>query len=332
MPSDRLPLRHRIFAHPMVRTSMTWIFRGIIKIVTALPSHWILATGDGVGSALSVLDRRAWHIARVNMRTVLGESLPENEAKRIHKASYRQATRAVALLLHLQPLTKKSFLDWVELPADASEGATVEALRARGGVLVSGHVGNWELLLGMRTAFEDFPPTVFLAEPSTHPALNVIMEELRSHADLVNVFRKGGAAAVAKVVRRGGIAALLVDRNVRKKYGGIYSPFLSHPSRTTPLPAWLAVHTRVPLLPVFCFPKPNGRYRVWIGPDLNQGLTSDVPSEMVLELTTRINDVLSDVIRAQPELWNWRMKRFKSRPHPELKTYPAYSSFDPEHA
>ena len=329
MPSGRLPIRHRVFAHPIVRTTLTWIFRGIVQIVAALPSRWMLAVGDGVGSALSVLDRRAWHIARANIRAALGDAVNDDEARRLHKASYQQATRAVALLLHLQPLTRERFLKWVDLPDDVHDGETVGEFRERGGVLVSGHVGNWELLLGMRTAFADFPPTVFLAEPSTHPAVSAIMEELRSHADLVNVFRKGGAASVAKVVRRGGIAALLVDRNVRKKYGGIYAPFIGLPSRTTPLPAWLAVHCRVPLVPVFCLPKPNGRYRVWFGPDLNLNLTSDVPSECVLELTTRINGVLEDVIRAQPEIWNWRMKRFKSRPHPELKSYPAYSSYDP---
>ena len=34
--------------------------------------------------------------------------------------------------------------------------------------------------------------------------------------------------------------------------------------------------------------------------------------------------------RSRPELWNWTLKRFKSRPQVELGDYPAYSLHDPD--
>ena len=49
----------------------------------------------------------------------------------------------------------------------------------------------------------------------------------------------------------------------------------------------------------------------------------------MVELLTRINAVFEDVIRAQPELWNWTLKRFKSRPQVELDGHPPYSLHDP---
>jgi len=84
------------------------------------------------------------------------------------------------------------------------------------------------------------------------------------------------------------------------------------------------------MYPIFCFPQEGSRYRIWLGPNLNAGLESEDPTERIVELTTRLNDVLSDVIRAHPGAWNWRVKRFKSRPHPEVGDYPAYSRHDPD--
>ena len=48
----------------------------------------------------------------------------------------------------------------------------------------------------------------------------------------------------------------------------------------------------------------------------------------VLEITTRLNRLVEDEARAHPEVWNWTIKRFKSRPTSEQGGYPAYSRWD----
>lgn len=121
---------------------------------------------------------------------------------------------------------------------------------------------------------------------------------------------------------------MLADRNVRGSEGGIWAPFLGLQARTTPLPGWLAVRNEVPVVPVLSLPQADGRYRLWVGPDVAEGVDTSDRDAAILEITTRVNRVLEAAIRAHPEIWNWTLKRFKSRPERELGPYPAYSRWN----
>lgn len=320
-------LTHSLRRWRLLEDVAVWLLYGVAKIIAALPSRWVLALSNGLGAVIVLLDRRGWQVARQNLRVAFGDTLSKQERRRIVVGSCRHAVRAILLLLHLQPLTRGRYLAWVDPPDDAHL-PKLDVIRKRGAVLVSGHIGNWELLLGLRVLFPHFPPSVFLAEEIPHHAVNRVLVKLRSHADLRAALRKGGARAVINVVGAGGTAGLLVDRNVRRQKGGILAPFLGLPARTTPLPAWLVENLDVPLFPILCLPQEGGRYRLWLGPDLAADLTGvDAPAR-ARELLTRVNAVLEQVIRARPELWNWTIKRFKSRPTLELGDYPPYSLFD----
>ncbi|MDJ0976629.1 MAG: hypothetical protein QNJ98_19385 [Planctomycetota bacterium] len=318
------------FAARVVEETQVALMLGTIRILAALPSRWVLRFADGAAWLLFHLDRRGREAARQNLRVAFGEDLPKERARTITRASYRESVRSILLLLHLQPLTEAKWRRWVDIPDDVESDPRVKQMRETGAILVSGHVGNWELLLGMRVAFQDLPPTVFVAEAIPNNAVNRVVEQLRSHGDLVGAMRKGGARLVTNTVRNGGIAAILADRNVRGVHGGVYVPFLGLPARTTPLPAWLALRNEVPLFPVLCLPIENDRYFVWVGPDLTQDLGTDDPNHQLYEVTRRVNHVLSQVIRARPEIWNWTLKRFKGRPETDLGEYPAYSRYDPD--
>lgn len=299
-----------------------------IKILAALPSRWVLKFSDALGLVLAVIDHRGRDTAWQNMDVVFGPAMETRERKRVFRESYKQIVRSILLLMHLQPLTAKRYGTWVDTPEMRSAPET-QLLRAKGGVLVSGHIGNWEMMLGLRVLFPDWPPTVFLAEQIPHAALNRVLKKLRSHPGIETAFRKGGARTVINTVAKGGTAGLLVDRNVRGHLGGVYAPFFGLSCRTSPLPAWIALRHNVPVFPIFCFPREDDRYHLWLGPNVAADLVGQDDATRMVELLTRINAVFEDVIRAQPELWNWTLKRFKSRPQVELDGHPPYSLHDP---
>ena len=316
--------RWRFLEHLAVHVAV-----GGIKVMAALPSRWVLAGADTLGNVLSVVDRRGRQVAFQNLAVAFGDDLPHAERVRIHRRSYRGLVRALFLLLHLRPLTARTYRRWVDVP-DVRDAWQTRLLEERGGVLVSGHIGNWELLLGLRVMFPDLPPSVFLAEEIPHAALNEVLKRLRSHGDLVGAFRKGGARAVIHNVAGGGTAGLLVDRNVQRAHGGVFAPFMGLQARTSPLPAWIALRYDVPVFPMFCLPAEGDRYRLWLGPNLAEDLPAGTEQERIVALLTRINQVYEEIIRAQPDLWNWTLKRWKSRPEQELGDYPPYSLWDPD--
>lgn len=303
--------------------------KGIAAVLRALPPSWILPLGDRLGTVLYALDRRGRRVGRQNLGVVFGDALTAGRRRKILLASFRNNVRSIALLLHASPMTRERMRAWVDVPEEVFTRARAIVADGRGVVLVSGHVGAWELLLGLPTVFDDAPEMMFLAEAFWWDPLDRWLADLRSSGGGSSVLRQGGARALNSHLRRGGVAALLADRNFRRREGGLWAPFLGLQTRTTPLPAWLAIRNQVPLLPVFCLPGTEGRYRFWAGPDLTAGVDTGDRDAALREITTRINHVLETTIRAQPEIWNWTLKRFKSRPERELGPYPPYSLWDP---
>ena len=241
----------------------------------------------------------------------------------------REGARAVAVTLHAAPLTPDRFRAWVDVPEDVERVLRDAAGRVKGAVVVSAHLGNWEILLGLAGLFSDLLPLRFLAEATFHPALDRFLAYLRGTGSGESAARKGGALALQSHLARGGLAGLVVDRNARRYQGGIYAPFAGLLAATTPLPAWLARKNDVPIALLLCLPKGDGRYRIHLGPEISMSVRSPDLEADVLEITTRLNRLVEEQIRARPEAWTWSSKRFKSRPTPERGAYPPYSIHDP---
>jgi KDO2-lipid IV(A) lauroyltransferase len=185
------------------------------------------------------------------------------------------------------------------------------------------------VLLGLATLYRDRVDLRFLVEAGEHPAMDRFLAYVRNSPSGRGALRKGGAGALSAHVARGGVAGLLVDRNVRRSQGGIWAPFFGREARTTPLPAFLARKLDVPIAPLFCLPKGDGRYVLWLAPEPSRDVRTDDPEADVLEITRRLNRLVEEVIRRHPEAWLWHLKRFKSRPREERDGYPAYSLPDP---
>ena len=293
------------------------------------PTPLLLAGAWGLGYVVYAFDRRGRRAGRQNTDIVFGDAKTPREKRRIVRASIRGAVRSVLLLLHAAPMTEERLRRWVDIPDDVGELLRKGAREARGAVVVSGHVGNWEVLLGLANVFRDVGDTTFLVEASVNPAVDRFLAYLRGSGGGVSASRQGGARALNSHVKNGGIAGLLIDRNVRRALGGIWAPFFGLAARTTPLPAFLARRNDAPIAPIFCIPIEGGRYRVELGPEVSRDVRTHDQQADILEITTRLNRMIEEVIRAHPEAWNWTLKRWKSRPTPERGAYPPYSFYDP---
>jgi KDO2-lipid IV(A) lauroyltransferase len=177
--------------------------------------------------------------------------------------------------------------------------------------------------------FPDLPEFAYLTESTGRPRVDALFDRLRDRGSGGAARRKHGALALRKALEDGRSATLLVDRNVRRRLGGRWLPFLGLPSRTTPLAGVLARQCGVPLVVLVLIPEGRGRWRLWASPDLTGPDTDDADADAMATMT-RVNDVLSRLIRERPDAWAWMLKRWKSRPTPEIGPYPTYSLYDPD--
>jgi len=92
-------------------------------------------------------------------------------------------------------------------------------------------------------------------------------------------------------------------------------PFFGHPALTSPVLAKMSIRLGVPVVPSYCLPAPEGRYRVWfkppISPPQDAGKDDEERDEAVRRLTARYMAEMEEEIRRSPELWLWMHRRWR---------------------
>jgi lauroyl/myristoyl acyltransferase len=119
----------------------------------------------------------------------------------------------------------------------------------------------------------------------------------------------------------------VLDQNTDEANGGIVVDFLGLPMPVSPAPAALAYRTGTEIMFGFCLPRPDGSYCIQIKNSITPPLfdkEADMDS-IVLDLTRRIQDVISEQILKTPDLWLWSYKHWRRKPNtPYPAHYPEY--------
>jgi len=189
-------------------------------------------------------------------------------------------------------------LDTCFAPVGGSEHLHAAQAPGRGVLLVTGHLGNWELGaphladIGMKL-------TVVTMEEQT-PELTRWRAEYRQRHGVRTVAIGSDRFAfveIVKALQRGEAVALLVDRPV---------PDAAERVQMFERPVWFsngpsALHkiTGAPVLPVFMLEQPDGRYQ----PSALPMVAMDTNATGHYENTQRLADAFEPVIRAHPEQW-----------------------------
>jgi KDO2-lipid IV(A) lauroyltransferase len=186
------------------------------------------------------------------------------------------------------------------LAADARVLATARR-GGRGFLLVTGHIGNWEMgAVTLRN--HDLTPAV-VGQPELSPRVQEMRQQLRERAGVESIDIGTSMATAFKVrgaVDRGRAVALLVDRAYPEDC--VLVPFFGRPTPFLRSPALLARFCSCPILPGFFLRRPDGAYfNVW-GDLLDADLALS-PEEDAVRLMSRVAADLERVVRDHPTQW-----------------------------
>ncbi|MFY9344375.1 MAG: lysophospholipid acyltransferase family protein [Planctomycetota bacterium] len=295
------------------------VVAGAIWFVGALPT----ALAYGLGAALavpwflwwSVRDRRGrrtsgyWRNCRIAFRpgSPLGAARPPRHLWRWSRhiawlaIDFCRMHRITAANVH-------AHCDLTEYPAVAAAFG-----EGKGLIFATGHLGVWDVsghvagLLGL--------PLVSVFRPSPLPALNRLIERLRTGSGQQVVARKNVLRTLRAVLEQRGAVGLLADGG--GKHSAVEAPFLGTSSRTVASPALLHLATGAPIAVVAVHRVAPMRYRLRVFDVIRDAATGERDSDM-LAITARINRGLTQGIREAPEQWFWQSRRFRHRPAGEV--------------
>lgn len=289
------PILHRI-EYGIVRT-----VRGTLR---ALPHARARALGRPLGELLWWVSSKRRGIARANLERALPD-LPPAEIPRLARASFHHLGAATCDALSASRFDLVSLCQRVRY--EGWEHLENAKARGKGYIVLSAHLGCWEIAALIAGAY--FGPLHVVGRPLDNPHLDRDLEALRARFGNKSIPKRGAARGMVRALLDKGVVGILIDQRV-KPHEGIRVPFFGQPATTSPLLARLALRFQVPVVPIFAFPEPDGRYLFLARPPIEpQG--RDDSEEDIAAMTRTYLEACEKEIRHRPEQWMWLHERWK---------------------
>jgi len=277
------------------------------RTLAHLPRRWELAVARGLGTLWGELDRRHVAIAAANLQRAFPH-WDEGRAWRTARDVYRHFAAAMIDLLWLDGRTREEIMALVEV--QGREHLETALAAGKGGLVVTGHMGNWELH-GLVHGWL-FGPIGVIARRLDNPFLDERLCSLRARGGNTVNYKQKALATVLRLVRQGRFTAVLIDQNVQEK-DGIFVDYFGRKAATTTVAAALALKTGCALVPAHSLLLPDGRYRLIYDPPVAFTPTGDRAAD-IAALTQTLTGVIESWVREVPEQWLWLHRRWKTQP------------------
>jgi len=197
---------------------------------------------------------------------------------------------------------------WIDrnVEFDASiESLERQARAGRGVLVVSAHLGNWELLAAaLRRRGLDGAVVGFRKRNDSSADWLV---RLRAGLGVRSVAQDASPRELLRVLESGATLGLMCDLRA-KRLDNVLAPFFGRPTLTMSAPASFARASGLPLTPVRCV-RVGARYRLSVEEPLAPARNSDRQAAAV-DLLARMNAVFERWIREAPEQWAWHQTRW----------------------
>jgi len=290
--------------------------RAVEFAVRLLPLGAARGCGRVLGRAFRFVDARHRQAAEANVASALG--LGETDARRFVRQVYANVgSTAVEMLLLPHLLRRRPVSDFCRF--EGMEHVRAAQALGRGLIIVTGHLGNWELS-GITMAAE-MGDVLSVARTLDNPLLEAYILRRRQQFGQRIVNRGGALRHVVRHLHDGGIVAMLIDQNQRE--GGVFVDFFGRPASTTPSPARLALKYDVPVLAAYGQGTGKGFFQLCrVDPPFELVRTGDLEADVAAN-TAAFTRRIEQFVREHPEQWLWLHDRWRKRPREEKKALKA---------
>ncbi len=266
-----------------------------------------------VGGAVARLAYRPLGIRRRVVESQIALAFPawdRAEVVRVARAAYEHLGRTTVETALVPSLTREEVLALVD---NADDWSHLEAARVasggRGLVLITGHLGNWELAATYLAA-RGLPMDV-IARRMANPLFDRYLTRSRERAGLTVLTDAEAVRRVPRSVRDGRGVGFVADQGV-KGMASTFVPFFGRWAKTPRGPAVFALRLGVPALFVTLVRGPSGLFRLVVEPIAVEE-TGDRERDVDV-VVARYTAVLERWVRQYPEQYFWHHRRWRRQP------------------
>jgi KDO2-lipid IV(A) lauroyltransferase len=277
---------------------------GLKNLIARIPKIYITSMGKILGYFLYYFDAHHRRIVRRNLQFIYPE-WSRNQIQKRATRIFQNLGITILEFLQMAYLSNEELLNSVQIEG---QEILIEALaNQRGIVLVSAHIGNWEMAWQVAPCYFQRQITG-VAKKLRNVKLNRLVHNRRTRFGNRILYKKGALPDMMQTLRQGEIVGLLMD--ISRRLDGVEVNFFGHRATATPAAALLGLRCKSPIIPAFCHRNGNGKLIVRVEHPIEIQRTKDLRVDLQIN-TQLITDRVERAVRNYPEQWNWTLKRWK---------------------
>jgi len=266
-------------------------------------------TARWLGELLWRIDRKHRRIATAHLRLSFPD-WPGDRIDRVARKSFHNlAYLALEVLLTPRLVTLNRWRRHIRL-REIAPGLRAVIRRDSGVILVTPHLGNWEIV-GYTLAMLGFA-SVAVARPLDNPYVNDFIMGVRERTGMSVLGKFGAAGDMSAVLQRRGVLAFVADQDAGRR--GVFVDFFGRPASTYRAIGLMALRHEVPILVAYG-KRLSDRFEFEIGIArvIHPHEWADKDDELTW-ITQQFTTALEQVAREAPEQYLWAHRRWKHRP------------------
>jgi KDO2-lipid IV(A) lauroyltransferase len=287
----------------------------LVRGLGALPRRWARAAGACLGALAFVLTGRLRRTGERNLQL----AYPAHDdawRKRLLRQLYRNLGLQLAEFCVMSRYTAENTRSLVRYAGLEHYLAARE--RGRGVLVITGHLGQWELS-SFYHSLMGYPMSMVIRRLD-NPLVDRLVNGIRClHGNTV-LHKDDFARGLLGAMRRGETVGILMDTNMTPPQG-VFVDFFGVPACTASGLARVAMRTEAAMLPGFLtWREEEKKYVLEFGEPLELVRTGNDEQDIVTN-TQICTTAIEAWVRRFPEQWLWVHRRWKTRPPGEPSLY-----------
>lgn len=242
--------------------------------------------------------------------------LPAFEREVLLRREYRNLGWLLAEFCKMSSYTREQASEFIRY--DGLEHYLAARDRGKGVLVLTGHVGAWELS-SFYHSLAGYPMGLVIRRLD-NPLVDELVNRIRcQHGNRV-LHKDDFARGLLAAMRAGETVGILMDTNMTPPQG-VFVSFFGVPACTASGLARVALKTSAAVIPGFLlWDEPERKYVLRFYPELQLAQTGDTEADAT-ENTARFTAFIESVIRQYPSQSLWMHRRWKTRPPGEPPIY-----------
>ena len=284
------------------------ILKGFSFLINLLPESFALWVGRQMGNAAYYLDWEHRNVALQNLRIAFGQEKSEEERRSIAKRNFQHMGMMVIEFFRILGMDTETYKRKVSV--EGLEEALKLLEEKKGGLLLIGHFGNWELMGIMSKVIQI--PIFAIAKPiKQNEKLYRFILRIRDKAGLKIISPENAIQKVMHLLSKNWLVAVLIDQRA-KRSRGVWVDFFGKKAPTMPGLAVMAIRSGAPVVPAFMIRNGFQKHRLVVKKPVELVLTGDVEKDVEINMQ-RFTRVLESMIREYPDQWIWIHRRWERK-------------------